>query len=193
LPTRYRLEPDRTGRFSFFEPMSPSQDIHRPWESAVPHFWYLPARIACGFIALCRRDSTAPGRAGLIASDATPRSTRRRAFFDYARWEAVQLLLNRRGASAQPPMLDRGHCSRQISCISNGDHRGDAKPSVLQSCQDGDFRAINPSAVLISAHAASPRFSIQLNSSRRSSIRSPTGTGNRSRNFQMPDRRWSRT
>ena len=53
------------------------------------HFWYLPARIACGFIALCRRDSTAPGRAGLIASDATPRSTRGRAFFDYARWEAV--------------------------------------------------------------------------------------------------------
>jgi hypothetical protein len=89
LPTRYRLEPDRTGRYSFFEPMSPGQDMHRPCESAVPHFWYLPARIACGFIALCGRDSTAPGRAGLIASDATPRSTRGRAFFDYARWEAV--------------------------------------------------------------------------------------------------------
>jgi hypothetical protein len=134
-------------------------------------------------------------RKGLIASDATPRSTRGRAFFDYARWEAVPVALKQawrkrpnRLCSTAVIVLD------QISCISNGDHRGDAKPSVLQSCQDGDFRAINPSAViLISAHAASPRFSIQLNSSRRSSIRSPTGTGNRSRNFQMPGRRWSRT
>lgn len=62
------------------------------------------------------------------------------------------------------------------------------------SSQDGDFRAIIPSSViLISVLASSPRFSIQQKSNRRSSIRSPTGTGKRSRIFQSPDRKQSRT